>query len=195
MLNYQKRSTVYFAPYVWRLQPIPPCVPIIARKRMVAGNPLTSNMDVICDLANFVEDAQYLYFAAVSRKFKAAWGKRPTETSIVNRTTSAAQLQYSFKCGVDPRAALVFEVRRLPSKVWPRFRKGHGLGTSDLYHMRYGLTLTDKMIRISRGADRVRSGIHGTVRFLLCFDCDSMCGTFVVCLFWCIIQTELCSDC
>lgn len=78
----------------------------------VTGNPLTSNMDVICGLANFVEDAQYLYFAVVSRKFKAAWGKRPTETSIVNRTTSAAQLQYSFKCGVDPRASSVFEVRR-----------------------------------------------------------------------------------
>lgn len=44
-------------------------------------------------MAEFVRTNHFLYFALVSKDFRSAWGKRPTEIALVMEETSVTQLQ------------------------------------------------------------------------------------------------------
>ncbi|CAM9839713.1 unnamed protein product, partial [Scytosiphon promiscuus] len=77
-------------------------------------SPAVKNPDLLGCLVDFVSDKQFLFFATVSRSWRAAWGQRPTLTSFVTPDTSAFQLQHSFRRGLPlDRPAICAALARL----------------------------------------------------------------------------------
>lgn len=57
-------------------------------------------VDIIRNVADFVNGRQFLFFALVSKDWRDAWGQRPKLTSYVTADSSEGQLLYSFECGL-----------------------------------------------------------------------------------------------
>lgn len=70
------------------------------------NNPFGEKEDIISHLAAFVADKEFLFFALVCKRWKHAWGERPTHTMALTPVTSVSQLSYSFECGLGRTAAL-----------------------------------------------------------------------------------------
>lgn len=75
-------------------------------------NAAMQNADVVSYLVEFVDHKQYLFFASVSRGWRAAWGKRPTVTTALTTDTSVSQLSLSFDCGLRRTVAICSAVAR-----------------------------------------------------------------------------------
>lgn len=62
--------------------------------------PAAIGPDILSQMAGFVGDKQYLFFAPVSKDWRSAWGGRPTVTSYATPHTSLSQLRWSLECGL-----------------------------------------------------------------------------------------------
>lgn len=76
-------------------------------------NPLLEGADITSYLAEFVDESRYLFFALVSRGWRAAWGRRRTATKALATDSSVSQLLYSFECGLGRSAAVCDTAARL----------------------------------------------------------------------------------
>ena len=85
----------------------PRCTPCKKQVYYAAAmaKPLVSK-DVILNLAGFVDDEQYLFFASVSTAWKEAWGLRPKVTRAVTPYTTVPQLVQSFRGGLEQGEAV-----------------------------------------------------------------------------------------
>ncbi|CAM9268321.1 unnamed protein product [Ectocarpus fasciculatus] len=63
--------------------------------------PAAIGPDILSQMAEFVGDKQYLFFAPVSKDWRSAWGGRPTVTSYATPHTSLSQLRWSLDCGLN----------------------------------------------------------------------------------------------
>lgn len=63
-------------------------------------SPLDSSLEIVGDVASWVEDSQYLFFGLVSTTWRGAW-RRPPLTTPVTPHTSAGQLAHCFECGLQ----------------------------------------------------------------------------------------------
>lgn len=70
------------------------------------NNPFGENTDIISHLAAFVDAKDFLFFASVCKRWKNAWGERPTHTMALTPATSVSQLSYSFECGLGRTTAV-----------------------------------------------------------------------------------------
>lgn len=87
--------------------------PADSNQEAIPDNAAMGNADITFYLSKFVDDKQYLFFASVSRGWRAAWGKRPTATAALTADTSASQLSLSFECGLRRNVAVCSTVARL----------------------------------------------------------------------------------
>lgn len=76
-------------------------------------NPLVESYDVVLIIADFVDDHQYLFFAAVSTAWMNAWGQRAKLTRAVMANTMVSQLLESFESGLKERGELCEEAASL----------------------------------------------------------------------------------
>lgn len=77
------------------------------------ANPLVANVDVVIDLAEFVDEKQYLFFAPVSTTWNMAWGQRPKTTCAVTAHTTVPQLVQSLMSGLEQGKAVCRVAARL----------------------------------------------------------------------------------
>eukprot|EP00752_Nemacystus_decipiens_P005755 g5206.t1 len=63
-------------------------------------SPVTTSADILSHLVQFVSEKQFLFFAPVSKSWKAAWGQRSAFTNYVTAETSMSQLRYGRACGL-----------------------------------------------------------------------------------------------
>lgn len=77
-------------------------------------HPLVTNMDILCTLADMVNDEEYLFFALVSTGWRKAWAAdRPRTTRTVSAHCTVSQLKYSFACGLRRTVGVCNAVARL----------------------------------------------------------------------------------
>lgn len=75
--------------------------------------------DILNDLADFVGKA-FLFFGAVSRAWRGAWGNRPPETRVITADTSVAQLLHSLECGLHLAGQLCAAAAGFGRRVFQR---------------------------------------------------------------------------
>lgn len=93
------------------------------RKTSHTGSLPLDSRDIVGVLVRFVPEKQFLFFAPVSRSWRAAWGRRSTVTAFVTQDSSVPQLRVSVQCGLPPyRIATCTALARLGKPVRPSKR-------------------------------------------------------------------------
>lgn len=84
----------------------PPAKP---HDHQMARHPRHDNADVVGNIAGFVGDEQFLFFALVGRCWRDAWQqlRRPKTTRAVVAGCTEARLRYCLGLGLSPRSAAV----------------------------------------------------------------------------------------
>lgn len=102
-----------------------------------------TNPVVLRSLAQFVPATQFLFFAPVCQRWRAAWGERPALTSHVSPDSTLSQLRYSLECGL-PRGHsvdLCTALARLGKLDLVRYSNARG------YHYHWNSRTTETLAR------------------------------------------------
>ncbi|CAM9453495.1 unnamed protein product [Ectocarpus sp. 6 AP-2014] len=118
--------------------------------------PAAIGPDILSQMAEFVGDKQYLFFAPVSHDWRSAWGGRPTVTSYATPHTSLSQLRWSLDCGLKKEKGVQ------NGRVLSSLARTGDVGLLEVAHKKLGCRLMSRFFVVAAGCGHLDALIWAT---------------------------------